>query len=282
MKIQLAKSAGFCFGVKRAINITLETTKKTSNKNNIYMLGDIVHNEEVIKTIKKSGIKKIEKLTKGTNKILLIRAHGTTIDIIEKAKELGYNIIDATCPMVKDIHKKAKELESENYKIIIIGEKKHDEIKGIVGQLKNTPIIANKKSDLYKINIKKNDKIGIIVQSTYNIEKALDIVDTFKKKNNNKIKFYNTICLPTRTKQVETKNLALKNNTIFVIGSTTSANTKRLYNISKKFNKKTYWIQTKKDIKKSWLKNIEKIGITAGASTPNTIIQEIIDYLKKQ
>ena len=145
MKINLAKSAGFCFGVKRAISIAYQTLK---DNNKVYMLGDIVHNEDVCKQINNAGIRKISRLSTGKNRTLLIRAHGTTHRVIKKAYRLGYKIVDATCPMVKEIHKIAKQAENDGYKIIVIGDKKHDEVRGIVGQLTKGAIII----DLLPVN----------------------------------------------------------------------------------------------------------------------------------
>jgi 4-hydroxy-3-methylbut-2-enyl diphosphate reductase len=134
MRINIAKSAGFCFGVKRALDIAAKITKAAGN---VYMLGDIVHNEDVSRRIEKSGIKKINRLRKISSGILLIRAHGVSQEALKKAPQLGYHIIDATCPMVKEIHKIVKEMHKKGYQIIVIGDKDHDEVQGIVGQLKN-------------------------------------------------------------------------------------------------------------------------------------------------
>jgi len=277
MKINLAKSAGFCFGVKRAIEIAYQAAKTDKH---IYMLGDIVHNEDVIKQIEKLGIKKISKLSNGKDKALIIRAHGAGTEIYNKAAELGYKIIDATCPMVKHIHKIAKEMESKRFKIIIIGDKKHDEVKGIIGQLENKAIIIDS-AESFNLNIIKHlNKAAILCQSTQNIEKVVGILNRIKPYIN-ELKFFNTICQPTITKQSEIKTLPLNNDVVLVIGGRTSANTGRLYEISKKLNPRTYWIRKKEDIKPLWFKNVKSVGITAGASTPAWITQEVISYLKK-
>lgn len=277
MKINLAKSAGFCFGVKRAIEIAFQTAK---NNRKVYMLGDIVHNEDVIKKIESLGIKKISRLYAGKNKILLIRAHGAGKNTYNKAAKLGYKIVDATCPMVKEIHKIAKKMENLGYKIIVIGDKLHDEVKGIIGQLKNKALIIDSAENLNFNQIKRFKKVAVVSQSTQNIEKVEKILNLIQP-HIKKFEFFNTICQPTRTKQAEIKTLPLENDLILVIGSKTSANTRRLYEISKKSNSRTYWIRKKQEIKPYWFKNIKSIGITAGASTPEWITHEVIDYLKK-
>lgn len=276
MKINLAKSAGFCFGVKRAIKIALNTAK---NSQVTEILGDIVHNEDVVREIQKAGIKKIKQLKNGNGKILLIRAHGTPMKIIEKAIALGYNIIDATCPMVKEIHKIAKNSEAQGYKIIVIGDKHHDEVKGIVGQLKNKAMIIDATSNIPLAKIKRIKKAAVVVQSTQNIEKVLEIVKSLKQYIR-ELKFFDTVCRPTRMKQDEIRIMPLNNDIMIIIGSKTSANTQRLYEISRSLNRRSFWIQSKKEIKPEWFRDVKFVGITAGASTPNSTTNDIIAYIK--
>ena len=276
MRINLAKSAGFCFGVKRALEIALITAAKEKR---VEMLGDIVHNEEVVSQIKKAGIKKIGHLGKGKGKILLIRAHGTSTGTYKKVRALGYKIVDATCPMVQEIHKIAKENEKKGYRIIIIGDKKHDEVQGILGQLKKKALVIDSSKDISK-KIKGTTKAVVVVQSTQNLEKTLEIVKALDK-HIQKLRFFNTICEPTRSKQKEIKAMAAKNNLMIIIGSKTSANTKRLYEISKSINKQTIWIQSKDEIKPIWFKGISSVGITAGASTPEDTTQAVIKRIKR-
>lgn len=275
MKINVAKSAGFCFGVRRALKIAFEAS---NNEKELSMLGDIVHNEDVVKEIKASGVKKIKSLKKVVNKALLIRAHGMKQALIKKAKGLGYQIIDATCPMVKEIHKIAKNMENKGYKIIVIGDRQHDEVKGIIGQLKKSALITDKRVPLS--NIKGIRKAAVVVQSTQDFERVLKIAKILKE-NIKDLKFFNTICEPTRKKQAEVRLMPLKNDVMIIIGSKASANTKRLYEISKTLNKRSHWINSKKDLKKSWFRGAKSVGITAGASTPDYITYQIIAAVKK-
>ena len=273
MKINLAKSAGFCFGVKRALDIAFRTI---SSRSDVYMMGDIVHNEDVIEEIEKAGIKKIIKLKSVKNKRLLIRAHGVGMDLLAKARKLGYNIVDATCPMVKEIHGIAKKMENKGYRIIIIGNKDHDEVQGIIGQLKAKPMVIENLNDVAFNKIK---KAAVVVQSTQNIEKVARIAEKLKLRVN-ELRFFNTICKPTRLKQEEIRKMPLENDVMIIAGSKTSANTKRLYEIAKAINKKSYWVQSRRDIKPAWFKGARNIGVTAGASTPDRTIKEIIEYLQ--
>lgn len=274
MKINVAKSAGFCFGVKRALEIALDTTKSGTK---VEMLGDIVHNEYVVREIREAGVKKIKRLGKGTNKILLIRAHGASEEIYEKASKLGYTIVDATCPMVKEIHKIARTSKKEGCEIIIIGDKMHDEIRGIVGQLRGKAIVIDSIKRIPLTKVKRFKKACVVVQSTQNLEKTLAIVEVLKR-HIKELKFFDTICKPTRTKQKEIKAMPLKNDVMIIIGSKTSANTKRLYQISKSLNKRSYWIQSRDEVKPEWFQNAQSVGVMAGASTPGYTTKSIIEY----
>ncbi len=276
-QIRLAKSAGFCFGVKRALDIALKTSL---SKKKVYMLGDIVHNEDVVKRIENAGIKKVKRLKKTNGAIMLIRAHGASINIFKKASALGYKIIDATCPMVKEIHKIAKGMEERNYKIIVIGDKNHEEVRGIIGQLKKRAIVIDNPIKIPLHQIKGVKKACIVVQSTQNLDNTLKAVGILKKYIPDLV-FFNTICKPTRTKQEEIKALPLENDLMIIIGSKNSANTKRLYEISHSLNKKTWWVNSKKDIKASWFKNTRSVGVTAGASTPQDIIEDILSFIRE-
>lgn len=277
MKINLAKSAGFCFGVKRAIDIV---NKTASAGEKVYMLGDIVHNEEVAKQIRRLGVRKVKRLSSGKGKVFLIRAHGAGEKIIRKVSALGYKVIDATCPMVKEIHRIAKSSECQGRKIIVIGDKKHDEIQGIIGQLKSKTIIIEPQENIPWHKINKIKRVCVIAQSTQNMEKVLKIVRILSMHIQN-LKFFNTICRPTRTKQEEIKQMPKDNDLMIIIGSKASANTKRLYEISKSLNDRSYWVRSKKDIKPVWFKGVNSVGITAGASTPDETTKEVIAYIKK-
>jgi 4-hydroxy-3-methylbut-2-enyl diphosphate reductase len=276
MEINLAKTAGLCFGVKRAIKIALETAEKDTP---IEMLGDIVHNEEVIKQVSGKGIQKVSKISSGKEKILIIRAHGAEKKIFEDAEKLGYSIVDATCPMVTEIHNIVKKMENSGYKIIIIGDENHAEVKGIAGQLSEKPFIISSKDSIPYQETNPIKKAAIVIQSTQMIENAEEIHDALKP-NIAELKFFNTICKTTKSKQAEIKTLPLENDVVIIIGSKTSANTNRLYQISKSLNENTYQVLSEKEIDPSWFKGAQKVGVSAGASTPAEAIEKVMNYLK--
>jgi 4-hydroxy-3-methylbut-2-enyl diphosphate reductase len=277
MEINLAKTAGFCLGVKRAIKIALETAEKDTP---IEMLGDIVHNEEVIKQVSEKGIQKVSELSSGKEKTIIIRAHGAEKKIFEDAEKLGYSIVDATCPMVTEIHNIVKKMENSGYKIIIIGDENHAEVKGIAGQLSEKPFIISSRDSIPYPEIDRIKKAAIVIQSTQMIENAAEIHEALKPRIA-ELKFFNTICKTTKSKQAEIKTLPLENDVVIIIGSKESANTNRLYQISKSLNENTYQVMSEKEIDPSWFKGAKKVGVSAGASTPDEAIEKVVKYLKK-
>lgn len=277
MIIRLAHSAGFCFGVKRAIETALQTAR---SRKQVVMQGDIVHNEEVIRQIRRQGIKKISDLKNGKGKVFLVRAHGMSAKKLHQIKTAGFEIVDATCPMVKEIHRIAQGLERDKRTIIIIGDPRHDEVLGIAGQLKNKAHILNPDKPIPWARFKKIKRAGVIVQSTQNIDTVHTVISALRSRINDLV-FKNTICGPTRTKQKEIKILPLKNDCMIIIGSKTSANTKRLFEIARLLNPNSHLIQNVSDLKKSWFKNASSVGVTAGASTPKEITLKVLRRLKK-
>jgi 4-hydroxy-3-methylbut-2-enyl diphosphate reductase len=276
MEINLAKSAGFCFGVKRAVDIASEIVESGKP---VYMLGDIVHNEEVVKNLARQGIRRVKNLSRRKKGVLLVAAHGTTADLFGKAKQYGYEIVDATCPMVKEIHKIVIEMDKQGYRIIIIGDKTHAEVIGIAGQIKNKSIIIEDIDELDSQKLDGIKKAAVVIQSTQDSEKISKIKDILEKRIGD-LKFFNTVCAPTRIKQKEIRTLPKENDVVIVIGSKKSANTKRLYQIAKSINKNTYWINNKDEIKRNWFKNAESVGVTAGASTPFESIRSVTERIK--
>ncbi len=277
MKINIAKSSGFCFGVRRAINMCLDLA---GSGKPAYVLGDIVHNSFVVRSLAEKGIRKIGGIApakKGA--ILIIRAHGAPEKIFQRAKKCGYRIVDATCPKVKDIYRIARRLEKKNT-IIIIGDKGHDEVKGIAGQLAKAPITIESAADISPRKLARVKKAAVITQSTQNLENIKAVMDRLKKIIP-RVRLYNTTCKTTVIKQQEIKSLPRLNDVVLIVGSETSANTKRLYQISHKINKRTHWIESAKDLDAAWFKHARSVGIMAGASTPDNITEGIVKKLNE-
>jgi len=274
VKILVAKDAGYCFGVRDAVNIA---KKSGGEYDSVYMLGDIVHNERVVSDLEKSGSVVVNNLDEiPEDKPVLFRAHGTDPKVWKEAQKKKLNIIDATCPLVTDIHEEIKILESENRKTIIIGDHGHDEVMGIAAQVQN-PIIISDVDEAR--SLRKMKRAGVVSQSTQMIENVQEIINVLMGKVYD-LRFVNTICFPTRRNHEQIKELAQICDLMIVIGSFTSANSKRLTQLSLARNKNSHQVMDENDIDKAWFDDIESVGISAGASTPDNIINKVIDKVK--
>ncbi|GIQ98583.1 4-hydroxy-3-methylbut-2-enyl diphosphate reductase [bacterium] len=274
MKILLAKDAGYCFGVRDAVNLA----KKSGDEfQEVYMLGDIVHNETVVDDLNKRGSKVVESLNDiPEDKPVLFRAHGTDPETWKKAQKKKLNIIDATCPLVTEIHEEIKELESENRRTIIIGDHNHDEVVGIAAQVKD-PIIISCVDEAKELG--KMKRAGVVSQSTQMIENVQEILNVLSEKVYD-LRFVNTICFPTRRNHDQIKKLSNICDLMIVIGSFTSANSKRLTQLSLQRNKNSFQVTCADDINESWFDGVESVGISAGASTPDNLIEDVIAKVK--
>jgi (E)-4-hydroxy-3-methyl-but-2-enyl pyrophosphate reductase len=276
MVIAVAESAGFCFGVKRAIKIALETVAKGGT---VEMLGDIVHNEQVVSQVEAAGIRKVDSLASGRGKTLLIRSHGAPESIYQEARHLGYRIVDATCPMVKEIHTIVRERYAQGFSIIIIGDKQHDEVQGILGQIGYDALVIEHADAVQKEDIQMLDRAAVVVQSTQALANVQAILAVLER-HIPEVVFSNTICRATRERQAEMERLPLENDVVLVIGSKTSANTKRLYELARAANVRSYLIQTRADIIPEWFEGVQRVAVTAGASTPDETINAVIAALR--
>ena len=275
MKILLAKDAGYCFGVRDAVNLAYDTADKDGD---VYMLGHIVHNENVVKDLDNAGAKVVDSLENiPKDKPVLFRAHGTSVETWDNANKKNMNIIDATCPLVLEIHDEVKKLEAEGRKIIIVGDHGHDEVKGIASQVKDPIIVSSSKEAL---TLRKYKRAGVVSQSTQTIENVQEIINIIMTKVFD-LRFVNTICFPTKRNQTQIKELAKQCDLMVVIGSFTSANSKRLTALAKERNDKSYQVTNADEINPNWFKEVEIVGVSAGASTPDKIINDVLEKIKK-
>lgn len=269
MEIIITKTAGFCFGVKRAIDIAFRIARE--KRKGVFTLGPIIHNPQVVEKLAEKGIVPIHDMrTKKDIKALIIRTHGIPLHISRELDLKGYEIIDATCPFVKKAQYYAKLLSEEGYQVVILGEKNHPEVKSLMSYARKNAIVVNAQSCLPKLK----NKVGIVVQTTQPLE-ALKKVISGATEHAKEIKVYNTICNSTAQRLRETANVAAKVDVMFVVGGKNSANTTQLTKLCKSLSVPTYHIETSAEIKKAWIKRAKKIGITAGASTPTWIIKEV-------
>jgi 4-hydroxy-3-methylbut-2-enyl diphosphate reductase len=277
LEILVAKNAGFCFGVKRAINMAHDCAQEPHG--NIYTLGPIIHNPQVVKELEKSGISKIDNVEDIHDGTVIIRSHGVTSGQMKLIQEKGLEIIDATCPFVKKTHDYVELLTREGYSVIVVGEKEHPEVKGILSYGAKDIIAASTVEDLQGMPKKK--KVGIVAQTTQSIENLQAVVAHCLKKAS-ELKIFNTICNATSVRQQESIELAKQVDCMIVVGGRNSANTNRLAEICKKIQPKTYHIEVPEELNQIAFNGTKKVGITAGASTPNWIIEKVIEAVKSR
>ncbi len=279
MEIRLAGSAGFCFGVKRAIDKVYEQieTGKT-----IYTYGPIIHNEEVVKDLADKGVRVIEtkeelnRLTEGT---VVIRSHGVAKEIYDYLERQGLECIDATCPFVKRIHNVVEKESLAGKHIIVVGNPDHPEVEGIVGWCQGPVTVLETLKEAEDYTPKEGTSLCIVAQTTYNYKKFQDIVEIFEKKGYNG-SVVNTICNATEERQTQSRELAKEADVMIVIGGKHSSNTRKLYEICSRECANTYFIQTLDDLHLELPKSVRLVGITAGASTPNKLIEEVQNYVR--
>ena len=276
MNIVLAKSAGFCFGVKRAVEMVYKEAEKTGIP--IYTFGPIIHNEEVVNDLEKKGVivvnslDELKQLPKGT---VIIRSHGVEKRIYDEIRQAGFEIVDATCPFVLKIHRLVEQHSKDGEHIIIIGNESHPEVEGIKGwSVKENTTVIGSEEEARNFQLNSSKKVCIVSQTTFNYNKFQELVEIIKEKGYDII-VLNTICNATEERQTEAAKIAGEVDAMIVIGGKTSSNTQKLFEICKKECANTYYIQTIKDLDLTRLKSTDNVGITAGASTPNNIIEEV-------
>ena len=277
MQVELAKSAGFCFGVQRAVDTVYKQIEENSAEK-IYTYGPIIHNEEVIKDMEKKGVEVIlseEELKQIKSGIVIIRSHGVPKRICDLLDENGVRYVDATCPFVKKIHKIVEEKSRDGYHIVIIGNREHPEVMGIEGWAQGPATIIQTEEEARAFElVPESEKVCVVAQTTFNYNKFKDLVEIIMKKSYD-VSVLNTICNATKERQTEAESIAESVDAMIVIGDKHSSNTQKLVEICRKACDNTYYIQTLDDLDLNQLGSVETVGITAGASTPNNIIEEV-------
>ena len=277
MQVELAKSAGFCFGVQRAVDTVYKQIEENSAEK-IYTYGPIIHNEEVIKDMEKKGVEVIlseEELKQIKSGIVIIRSHGVPKRICDLLDENGVRYVDATCPFVKKIHRIVEEKSRDGYHIVIIGNREHPEVMGIEGWAQGPATIIQTEEEARAFElVPESEKVCVVAQTTFNYNKFKELVEILEKKSYD-VSVLNTICNATKERQTEAQSIAETVDAMIVIGDKHSSNTQKLFEICRKACNNTYYIQTLGDLDLNQLGSVETVGITAGASTPNNIIEEV-------
>ena len=281
IEVKLAKTAGFCFGVKRAVDTVYKEAEK--NKERIYTFGPIIHNEQVVSDLEKNGVfvvnstEELKTLKPGTT--VIVRSHGVGKSVYDLMEQCELHVVDATCPFVKKIHRIVERESAAGKHIIIIGNDKHPEVEGIKGWVRGMATVIETAKEAEDFTAMKGEQLCIVSQTTFNYNKFQDLVEIISKKGYD-VESINTICNATEERQTEAKLIAGTVDSMIVIGGSHSSNTQKLFEICKKECENTYYIQTLEDLDAEGLKGSECVGITAGASTPNNIIEEVQKHVR--
>ncbi len=282
MEVTLAKSAGFCFGVKRAVDMVYQEAGKPQK---VYTLGPIIHNEQVVADLEAKGVHVLQEdlsdLEDGEDVTVIIRSHGISKQLYQKLEQLNVTVVDATCPFVSKIHRIVEKQYQAGDQIVIVGNANHPEVKGTNSWCDNTAIVVGTLEEAENCALDGAGKITIVSQTTFNYKKFKDIVEIFFKKSYD-INVMNTICNATEERQTEAAVIAGASEAMIVIGGKHSSNTRKLYEICSQECPNTHFIQTLDDLDLKAFQFIRSVGITAGASTPNTIIKEVQSYVRDE
>ncbi len=284
MNIHLSQYAGFCDGVKRAYEM-VNSLEMAKLKMPIYILGSLVHNQDVNKKIIAKGVKPISREDFFNSKIgeigtLILTAHGVGPRIYAWAKKNQFDLIDATCPKVMKAQRLAQVFSNRQQTIVLVGDKGHKEVEGIRGWGGQKVVIISNEEDLKNSNFKLDEKLTVLAQTTQD-EKFFNQVVEFLRQKYSQVTALETICYSTQERQLEIKKLAQQNDLVVIIGSKTSANSNRLFEIAQDINSKAYFIENAQAIKKEWFSGVKNVAITAGASTPEWVIKKVLEKIKQ-
>jgi 4-hydroxy-3-methylbut-2-enyl diphosphate reductase len=273
MKVFLAKEVGFCFGVKRAINMTRQAL---AEREDVSILGDVVHNRAVTSELEARGLKKVGDLEDVRGGTMVIRAHGLPTSEIQAAHDRGLNIVDATCPIVTQAQEAAKELERRGCTVVIIGDKNHAEIKGVVGNLENPAVVVDSIEELHEADLDKQRlrRVGVIFQTTHSFELCSEIVRELIAMSK-EVQVINTICRPVKNRQMDAVELAQNVDAMVIVGSPTSANTIELKHLCQRYNPRTIHVENADSLNPQDFVGVEQVGIASGLSTPPDIVEGV-------
>jgi len=276
VKIEIAEHAGYCYGVERALKLTRKASDQSPTP--IHTLGPIIHNPQVVDSLAADGVTPIAHVEEAHSGTVIVRSHGVEPAVIELAKQKGLEVVDATCPFVAAAQQRAADLVREGYRLVIVGEHDHPEVVGILARARAGALVAEKPEDLADLGECK--RVGVVVQTTQSIARLQEIVGQLLLISS-ELKVYNTICDATTNRQKSAKDLARRVDVMLVVGGKNSANTTRLAQICTESNADTHHIETARELVPEWFGNARDVGVTAGASTPDWILDEVVMALTR-
>ncbi|NMB00514.1 MAG: bifunctional 4-hydroxy-3-methylbut-2-enyl diphosphate reductase/30S ribosomal protein S1 [Firmicutes bacterium] len=278
MEIVLADAAGFCFGVKRALDLTTKTLSEVDSATPIHTLGPLIHNPQVVAQLKAQGVGVMEQPGEVGSGVVIVRSHGVAPKVMEELDELGYEVVDATCPFVQRAMRWAKQLKDEGYQVIIVGDRFHPEVQAILGYAGETAQVVSTPQEIQELPIA--SRVGIIAQTTQSVSNFKACVNELIGKVED-LKAFDTICTATEQRQTSAYELAAKVDVMVVIGGRNSANTKRLAELCQEQGTVTYHIETPEELQSQWFEGVQRVGVTAGASTRDWLIEGVLTRMSE-
>jgi 4-hydroxy-3-methylbut-2-enyl diphosphate reductase len=277
MNVRTASEVGFCFGVKRAINMTRQAL---AEENDVFILGDVVHNRAVTAELEAGGLRKVEEIGDRRSGTMVVRAHGLPERQLQEAHDAGLKIVDATCPIVKQAQDAARELERRGCQVIIIGDRNHAEIKGVLGALQRDAVVVDSVDELRRAKLDKRllRKVGVIFQTTHSFELCQQIVTELIGMAK-EVQVINTICRPVRNRQLSAVELAQEVDVMVIVGSRSSANTRELKHLCGTYNERTIHVENADELDMSMFDAAEEVGVASGLSTPPDLVEEVVARL---
>ncbi len=276
MEVFLADKAGFCFGVKRAINTAFEA----AGKGRVYCLGPLIHNPQEVERLLREGVETVDDIAAlKPGDSLIIRSHGVPPRVLAQARDMGLTIIDLTCPFVGKAQRDAEALQKEGYQVVVVGEKKHPEVQSILGYAGENAVVVETAEDIESLKLQA--RLGVVAQTTQSYSNFSEIVLTLLRLSK-ELKVFNTICSSTKERQEAARILASQVDVMLVVGGRNSANTSRLASVCRQEGKPTYHIEVADEIKSEWLEGVKTVGVTAGASTPDWIVDGVLKKLQQR
>lgn len=278
MPIRSSKKIGFCFGVKRAVQMAEDVLKK---EHRAYSLGSIIHNAQVVTDLWNKGLEVINNIDDAKGGCIVISSHGISPAVASEISKRSLKLVDTTCPFVSNAQSIARQLKYAGYKVIIVGDLNHPEVKALVDFAGRGAHVVKDASDIKRLGIKHSDKIGVLSQTTQSMVNFLAAVSAVIDARPKELRVFNTICKDAEERQAAAGELARTVDLILIVGGKNSANTKRLFDVCKKVLKKAYLIETENDLKCTWFKGVKAVGVTSGASTPDWVVKKVVERTKQ-
>jgi (E)-4-hydroxy-3-methyl-but-2-enyl pyrophosphate reductase len=271
VRIIVSRPIGFCFGVKRAINLAKGARKKFAR---VFTLGAIIHNPGVVAELRREGITKVATLKQAAGGALVIRSHGCPPAVLDEARQMGSEVIDATCPHVGRVQHVVKDLKSSGYSVIIVGERDHPEVQSLLGYAQDAGMV-------YKPHLKlTGKKVGVVAQTTIPLKTYQSALAELCQRDFEELRVFNTICQEAASRQAAARKIAQEVDLMVVIGGHNSANTSRLADIAREAGKRTYQVETAEELNPGWFKSAQRVGVTAGTSTPSRVVDDVLAGLR--